>query len=113
MTLSRDGEFRAHSDWQFNWMFEQFSEQVTLALALPVAVAAPVGAVLGTTQLPTHAEAWELQVIKQVVVVELCASRILSLAAAPVPKLPSAIVNTASKTPAARMPTSSTCAQHR
>jgi hypothetical protein len=47
-----------------------------LAVALLVAVAAPVGAVPGTTQADWQLAAWELQLIMQLVVVELCASRI-------------------------------------
>ena len=52
-----------------------------LAVALLVVVAAPVGGVPGTTQAVWHVAAWELQVIMQFVVVEVCASRIFPRAA--------------------------------
>jgi hypothetical protein len=52
-------------------------------VALLVVVAALVGAVPGTTQAVWQAAACELQAIMQLVVVELCAKRIFSAAAAP------------------------------
>jgi len=51
-----------------------------LALALLVEVAAPVGGVPGTTQFDWHAADCALQSIIQFVVVELCASRVISAA---------------------------------
>jgi hypothetical protein len=46
-----------------------------LAVALLVAVAAPVGGVPGTRHVVWQFAAWELQLIMQFVVVELCARR--------------------------------------
>jgi hypothetical protein len=46
-----------------------------LAVALLVEVAAPVGGVPGTTQAAWQVAACELQLIMQVVVADVCASR--------------------------------------
>lgn len=57
----------------------QLLKHDTLAVALLVVVAAPIGAVPGTTQAVWQLAACELQVIMQLVVVEVCASRIVLL----------------------------------
>jgi hypothetical protein len=71
--------------WHVVCWVEQLSRHDVLAVALLVAVAAPVGGIPGTTQFEAHIAAWELQVIMQFVVIELCASRIRPSADAPDP----------------------------
>jgi hypothetical protein len=68
---------RAQSVWQASCWLVQLLKHDTLALALLVVVAAPVGAVPGTTQALWQLAACELQLIMQLVVVELCASRVV------------------------------------
>jgi hypothetical protein len=70
---------------QVVWQFAapellQFNKQLLLLLRLPVIG----GCVLGITQAVWQFAAWELHDIMQFVVVELCASRILPAANAPV-----------------------------
>jgi predicted molibdopterin-dependent oxidoreductase YjgC len=67
---------RAQSVWQASSWLEQLLTHDWLAVALLVVVAAPVGAVPGTTQAVWQLAACELQLIMQLVVVEVCASRI-------------------------------------
>jgi hypothetical protein len=85
-----DGDVRAQSIWQASCWLEQLLKQDWLAVALLVAVAAPVSGVPGTTQVVWQLAACELQAIMQLVVVEVCASRmdLLRLAAGALSALP-------------------------
>jgi type III secretory pathway component EscS len=80
---------RAQFVWQASSWLVQLLRHDTLAVALLVVVAAPVGAVPGTTQALWQLAACELQFIMQLVVVELCASRIVLL----LPTAEAAVVN--------------------